>query len=163
MNFGSAPSEEILNHISYDPATGEFRRLLHASRAKAGDRADKRHSGGYMKVWVLGRVYQAHRLAWFFHYGEWPASIVDHENLDKCDNRIENLRLASPSGNAANSVARGRLLKGVTFHPLTQKYQAQIKKHGKNRYLGLFVSEVEAHAAYMAAAAELHGEFARAA
>ncbi|WPJ55995.1 hypothetical protein RCIP0099_00042 [Klebsiella phage RCIP0099] len=68
---------------------------------------------GYRRVtWdrgKLGRVREyAHRLVWFMHYGDIPEGLmVDHINLDRCDNRIENLRLVDKSGNAQNSKWKG--------------------------------------------------------
>lgn len=44
-----------------------------------------------------------HRLVWISAYGIPPnAEPLDHINRDRADNRIANLRLSSPLGNAAN-------------------------------------------------------------
>ena len=51
--------------------------------------------------------------------------------------------------------------KGVTYNKRLKKFQARIVLNNKRKYLGVFTTTEEAHAAYCAAATELHGEFAR--
>jgi hypothetical protein len=76
--------------VAYDPATGAITRK--------GKRSDS-VKGKYRIVGCKGGYTYAHRLAWRLHYGEWPASEIDHINGDSTDNRIENLRLADRAGN----------------------------------------------------------------
>ncbi|MBW0450883.1 HNH endonuclease [Paraburkholderia phenoliruptrix] len=89
--------------------------------------------------------------------------IVDHINGVKTDNRRSNLRICSKSENGYNQGAQRNNttgFKGVTVRKDSGRYMAQIRSRGKKIYLGLFDTAVEAHAAYCAAALELHGEFA---
>jgi hypothetical protein len=119
---------------------------------------------GYWHVGVDGDEYKAHRLAWLFVHGEWPAGRLDHENGDTADNRIANLRPVTHSQNIANSRLRRDStsgFKGVSFYTSAGKWGANINKDGRRHYLGLFNTPEEAHAAYCEAACELHGEFAR--
>jgi len=90
---------------------------------------------------------------------------TDHKNLNKLDNRKENLRLATKSGNASNSHVKScsrTKVKGVGLHSPTGLYRARITKNGKEHHLGLFNTIEEAGAAYAEAAPKHHGEFARA-
>lgn len=155
------PPSQILEFVSYDPATGIF---MWAKSPHplciAGTRADLSSPKGYMRVQFWGKSYLAHRLAVFFITGEWPAIQVDHRNRNRSDNRYDNLRRATSSQNQANCLGRGNLKKGVTRLP-TGKFQAQIKSDGKNHYLGSFSNEADAHAAYASAATHFFGEFAR--
>lgn len=91
---------------------------------------------------------------------------IDHISGQTLDNRASNLRLASSTENAGNAKLSKRNtsgLKGVTWHSVAKKWMGQISANGVYRYLGLFSTAAKAHEAYMKAAEELFGEFARAA
>lgn len=93
---------------------------------------------------------------------------VDHIDGNGLNNRRHgesgNLRLATVAQNAQNQSApcsnkSGK--KGVIWNKACQKWQAQIRKDGHLKYLGVFVDKISASAAYDAAAAGLFGDFAR--
>lgn len=96
-------------------------------------------------------VVTLHRLLMGFPEGK----IVDHINGNGLDNRLENLRLCTPSQNCMNARTKN---KGVSFH--NGKYRARIHVNKKSIFLGHFSTEWEAKAAYNIAAKEHHGEFA---
>ncbi|WP_231711576.1 HNH endonuclease [Xanthobacter dioxanivorans] len=153
---------ELANNIIYDPWTGDFFRTLRSGyRRGMPVKAGYVNSRGYFVIRFKNRVIQAHRVAWFIYYGLWPGGIIDHANGDKLDNRIGNLRIATPTQNNANMKAKGNKLKGSTFIRRIGKWQAQVKCDGKTHYLGLFDSEADAHKAYIRAATKLFGSFAR--
>jgi hypothetical protein len=87
---------------------------------------------------------------------------VDHRDNDGLNNRRSNLRLATGSQNRQNSASRigSSRFKGVSWHKAAGKWVAVIKTDRQQRYLGLFVNELDAARAYDAAARELFGEFA---
>lgn len=111
-------------------------------------------SDGYVTGVVEGRKTLLHRfltrvtdrLAW-----------VGHRNHDPRDNRMENLRICTPSQNNMN---RQMTAGGTYFHKVSGKWMAQITKDGKCQYLGEFWSRSEAVRAYCEAAGRIHGEFA---
>src|SRR5262245_21464631 len=148
-------SDQIRKFIDYDPLTGSFTRKF----GKGGNGG--KDVRGYIRLYVGGKRYYGHWLAWWFVHGEWPKRALDHINGNMADNRIANLRLATKQQNAANSKKKRTGLKGAHWHKGAKKWVAQIRCHPKFYYLGLFETEAEAHAAYCRAAAELHGEFAR--
>ena len=74
---------------------------------------------------------------------------VDHINRNPKDNRLINLRWSNASLNRLNSNA-----KGFSFNKHRNKYQARIKINGKQKYLGSFISYVNARNAYLEAKRE---------
>jgi hypothetical protein len=157
---------ELLQRLHYDPLTGLFTWLDPIKgRVVPGDRAGTT-KGGYVTIRFRRRIITAHRLAWFYVHGVFPAKLLDHINCDGRDNRLANLREATASGNGANrKVSRNNTsgLKGVHWAADCGRWCAQIRVHGKRRNLGYFSTKAEAGAAYQRAAMEAFGEFARAA
>ena len=150
--------KDIASVFNYNAKTGE----IHTARGRRV--GFKIKSQGYTAVWYEGRNVLAHRLAWFLTYGEWPNSNIDHINGDPSDNRLANLRLASPSENRANSRANKNNksgLKGVQFR--NGRWRAKITHGGCTRHLGVFDDPAQANAAYLSAAKAIYGEYARAA
>lgn len=160
--------QRLLEIMSYDPETGFFSPLVDVWKVKAGERAGGPHSRGYRRISVDGVRYFEHRLAWFYVNGSWPEHEIDHINCDKADNRICNLRAATPQQNSRNCPTRPHNktgLKGVHFYgskPTTKPWRARIHiDKGVVKTLGYFATKEEAHAAYVAASEKYHGEFAR--
>lgn len=98
-----------------------------------------------------------------------PGTFVDHKNGDRLDNRRSNLRLATPSQNAANrhlvwkSGRRLGTTLGVTHIPelnRTNPWWAYVNYKGKRHHLGYFPTEEEAAKVRRKAAVKLHGAFA---
>ena len=109
-------------------------------------------SGGTFKR--DGKFTKTHRAIWEAVNGPIPDGMwIDHINHDRSDNRIENLRLATPSQNAQNRWHNG-------YSKVGNKYKASIGVHGKKRHLGYYSNPYEAHGAYLIAKQELCGEFA---
>jgi hypothetical protein len=121
-------------------------------------------SRGYLLVSVGALVLRAHRVAWAMHFGTEPPKMLDHINGNGMDNRISNLRAATPAQNQSNRCVRRDSsigLKGVVLHRSTGKYRARLWIDGKFRSLGLHDTPEAAHAAYLAEAKREHGEYAR--
>lgn len=92
------------------------------------------------------------------------AECVDHIDGDTLNNRRSNLRLATLAQNTRNkrkSVRNKSGYKGVCQEKNPNRWRAQIQVNGHKQRLGGFDSPEEAHEAYIKAAKELHGEFAR--
>lgn len=156
--------EYVRSILSYEPETGNFIWLVGRDNnpPKIGDIAGHRNTRGYINIKILGKQYMGHRLAWFYTHSEWPNGQVDHINGNPSDNRILNLRIATPAQNRANAkLSRNNKigLKGVSRSK--KKWIAMIYRDYKPIILGRFDTPQEAHRAYVAAAHELHGEFAR--
>lgn len=89
-----------------------------------------------------------------------PGMVLDHINRDPLDNRLENLRLATPQENAYNRGPwKGRQYKGVSN--VRQGYfMARITVNGKVIYLGAGRDPERLADIYDAAAHLVAGEFA---
>lgn len=169
--------EYLRELFDYNPETGKFlwkaRPLSHFVSQRGCSTWNAQHAGreafitknsnGYLMASVDKRRIKAHRAAWAIHHGEWTHELIDHINGDPLDNRVVNLRLASPADNSRNQKIRrdNKIgLKGVYFHRAAGKYGAQIAVGGKPKHLGLFDTPEAAHEAYCKAAKEKHGSFA---
>lgn len=157
--------ERLLELVHYDPETGLMKWLRPTSnRVKAGHRAGSQAKNGYWQIKLDGKVYNFHRVAWFYVTGVWPDRWIDHENRDTADNRFANFRLSTISQNAGNMKRRvdnSTGFKGVQRK--RNKFSAEVRCNGVRHRLGVFNTPEEAHAAYFAAAQRLFGDFARAA
>lgn len=158
-------AERLRTAVRYDPENGKFYWLKSNNQSAiiGGEAGTIEPETGYVRFTVFGRKYQAHRLAWLYVYGEWPKNQIDHQNLDRSDNRISNLREATYLDNAANKRAfrSNRIgLKGVSKRP-DGMFWARIGIGNKVESIGLFDCPAAAHLAYIVKAAEYFGEFAR--
>jgi hypothetical protein len=155
-------AERLRELLSYNTETGVFTwRVSTNNRIRVGQVAGVLHDG-YVRVAVAKHRHLAHVLAWLHHYGRWPADQIDHINGDPSDNRIANLRECSHAQNAQNRKRRidnASGFKGV--HGCRQGWRATLRRGGRLMHLGYFKTPEAAHDAYLAAAEQHFGEFAR--
>lgn len=157
-----ASLEDLSVNINYDPATGALVwKCDQAARVHAGDLCGYLNEDGYRAVTFRRRRYRAARIAWLLTHGRWPEDEIDHINGNPADDRLCNLREATKRQNLLNRRRRSSApgLKGVS-PGRGGKFRAVIRLDGKQRHLGEFATPEAAHAAYVDAAKELHGEFA---
>lgn len=145
-----------MSPVDYCPKSGTFRR--------AGVKVGTVNTQGYVVVRHQNKLHLAHRLAWRLYYGADPDGHIDHIDGDRANNRICNLRVATPRQNATNCRQKKNAsapYKGITWDRAKKKWAAQIRINGKNKLLGRFDSPEAAHAEYARAAEKYHGAFAR--
>lgn len=149
----------------YDPFTGSLKwRTTKGSRAQAGSEVGYNHGPGYRRVEIDGVGYMVHRIIWCMVYREWPTFFVDHENLDKADNRLDNLRPATRSQNAYNrprACNNTSGVKGVSWHKQKQQWYARVAHAGKTVFAKAFDFLEDAERAVIAIRYKLHKEYAR--
>lgn len=164
MKINPLPPLEVLNTLlHYDPETGEFRwKQLRRNQISENSIAGHRHVSGYIHIKISGKVYKAHRLAYKMYYGIEPDDILDHIDMNRSNNRILNLRIATRSQNVANSKVRSHSLTGVKgVCCISNRFRARIRFDKKEIFLGSYQTLEEAKSAYDKAAKEYYGEFAR--
>lgn len=159
--------ERLREVLSYDAETGIFTWKKRISiRIVVGRVAGVPDKDGYIQIGIDGGKYKAHRLAWVYVTGGWPDGDIDHRNRVVDDNRFINLRPASRTLNNANMKKPKHNtsgLKGAYWNKKEKRWQAYIQVDKKHKYLGGYSTKEEAHAAYIVAANDSFGAYARAA
>ena len=131
---------------------------------KVGQRAGSPDKEGYRTVKLHGKAYREHRLIWLYMTGYMPERDVDHDNLDKADNRFDNLSLATNSQNQANTrkwATNTSGYKGVSWSKSKKRWRSCMKHEGKVVLQRYFKSKDDAHQVYCETAKKYRGEFGR--
>lgn len=152
-------ADRLRELVDYDKESGIFTWRLSRRRCRLGGIAGYTREDGYVFVRIDKRLYRAHRLAWLWSYGEFPALEIDHINRNPADNRLVNLREVDSSQNKQNIAARRDNrsgYKGVFKHSQTGRWVAQIQADGKAKHLGCFAMLEEASFVYQRAVAIVH-------
>lgn len=154
--------EELKELLHYDPDTGIFTWLKPSQGRRKNRIAGCLNNNGYRVIRINKKLYLAHRLSWLYMTGEFPINEIDHKNMNKNDNRWDNLRKATHSQNQMNSKKYKNCksgFKGVCWHKRDKKWEASIKKNGIQKHLGYFNTPEEASEVYKKAAKKIHGDF----
>ena len=110
--------DDVRDQFDYDPETGELTRK-HLRAMNLRPETGSLSNDGYLVVGINGRHELAHRLAWTWVHGAWPAKQLEHISGDKTDNRIANLRLRNPTPRV--ELTTDRLLEVIRYEPETGK------------------------------------------
>lgn len=135
-----------LQHLlHYDPLTGYWTWMNPLStRVRRGDPAGSTQTKGYRYIKIAGTSYIAARLAFLYMTGAWPEDEVDHENRIQWDDRWDNLKDSTRTGNNLNRVIIGPSgYPGVRKHSYNESWTASYK----NIYIGSYKTCDEAVAA----------------
>jgi len=134
--------KELLGLLDYDPLTGVFKWKVNCStQVKSGDIAGHMAKNGRIDIGLNGKLYKAHRLAWFYVYGYFPENNIDHIDRIPHHNWISNLREVSQicnmrnTGNNKNNVSG---VKGVSWYKATEKWKVQITINSRNYTVGYY-------------------------
>lgn len=150
-------ADDIIREIySYDSGTGW---IFRDDRMLSG----KSCKGGYLQINIFGKMVMAHRLAWFLYYGSWPSKLIDHINGNTSDNRIDNLREASPSDNQTNGRTRRDStsgIRGVSLRSRDNKWASYLDRNGRRVHSAQHASFLKAVQARRDAVLKHCGEFA---
>lgn len=173
---GVYPSKDVISkHLSYNPDTGEFVRLVADLDDYPGtDLARKRLRGiaircnrdrlpvgnidpasGYTSISLLGSVYRAHRLAMILMDKYVDGLQVDHINGVRNDNRACNLRMVTPAQNSYNRFRSGQ----VQYESDRRRWSARVQHNGKLIRIGRHLTRGLAMSAAIKWYMRHHGEY----
>lgn len=130
---------ELLEVLEYRPLTGDITYRVDTQRKVVGELATMQHIEGYLIVEIGKKQYLAHRLAWFMVHGAWPIQI-DHEDHNRTNNKLTNLRDVSSRENQLNTSISNNNTSGVTGVRLlpSGRYAAFITVNRKQLSLGTY-------------------------
>lgn len=156
-------AERVRELFNYDHDTGHLTHKIRlggrASVGKVAGSINKKR--GYRSVEIEDQQYVIHRVIWLYVHGSWPKNQIDHINGDRQDNRIANLREATPQENSWNigliSTNKSGYC-GVSIIKKTNLFAASVWRDGKRIHLGFFKSAEQASIVYQKAI-EFRGEF----
>jgi hypothetical protein len=152
----SISAKELQALLSYNPDTGKLRWLPRCISLFKDERAWKiwntRYANkeaftavvdgtGRRNGAVFGVNYQAHRVCWAVHHGEWPAQTIDHINGDPSDNRLCNLRDVSQEQQNRNLSIKATNTSGhpgVTKHTNANVWISRINLNKRTCHVGSF-------------------------
>jgi hypothetical protein len=149
--------EELKAYVRYDTDTGHLIRL--STGRTVGVSIKKRGGHRSFNIYVQKSCLQiyVHRAVWAVVHGSWPKYQIDHIDRDTSNNRIENLRDVPGGVNQQNRSPIGKVpYLGVRF--LRGKYEARIKKDGREIQVGTFSSAKAAAKARDRMAVALFGQ-----
>jgi hypothetical protein len=110
-------------------------------------------NGYYVAKWK-GKLYKYHRIIWVLNNNnDIPAGMdIDHIDGNPANNSLDNLRVVTRRENSSNKDKhRDGKLVGCYFNKHAKKWMSRIRINGKNKYLGYFKTEQEAHNVYVSA------------
>lgn len=121
------------------------------------------HSINYYTVHLTinnkGGVFLVHKLvagAFLSHNMTGNILVVNHKDFNKTNNNIENLEIVTNRENSNRKhLKHSSKYTGVSWYKPSKKWIVYIGINKKNKYLGLYENEYNAHLAYEKALAEL--------
>jgi hypothetical protein len=134
-----------------------------ASHIKVGDVVGTINKRGYVQVKFLCKRFYAHRLIYFMFNGYFPQE-VDHIDGNKTNNKIENLREATPAQNRHNrKISKNNTsgIKGVSWNKKENVWIAQCQVNKKNYFLGRYHDKEMARKIVQQFRNQHHHEYAR--
>lgn len=153
----------IKSILHYDPETGVFTWSELLNRRSKIKIAGRPNGNGHIQIFIRGKMYMAHRLAFLYMTGSLPEKVVDHINRDRSDNSWKNLRSSDYSQNCCNITDRKDNTsgcRGVFWRKESQKWRVIVVKNKKRMNLGSYEDFELAELIAKEARVKYHGEFA---
>ena len=137
---------EYLHH-NYEYSDGELLRRFDYKQWKKGHSVGSISKRGYKILFLLGKFWGIHQLIFVYHHGYLP-NLIDHEDTDKLNNRVENLRDLDKIGNALN-ISGPHVDNRAGFLGVTKRESGRYSARFRSKSLGTFDTPEEAHEAYL--------------
>jgi len=152
-----ATFERVDSFIRYVPLTGKFYWKVSRGPGAIDSEAGCRNKvTGYVYITIDGKSYGAHQVAHLLMTGHWPIGEPDHANLDRADNRWENIcdlvTESEQKGHRDTPRNNTSGFKGVYWAKQAKKWRAQIQVRKNHILLGYFDDLREAALVHDAAA-----------
>tara|TARA_R110001599_G_scaffold285705_1_gene488073 strand:+ start:284 stop:769 length:486 start_codon:yes stop_codon:yes gene_type:complete len=94
----------------------------------------------------------------FFNYNKSSGFIIDHIDNNPLNNNIDNLQIITQRENCSkDKKGYSSNYVGVSFDKRRNKWVSQIQINGKDKFLGRFISELEASKSYQNKLKEING------
>ncbi len=108
MNNEILTQAELKDIVEYNKDTG----IMTRNGKVIGGKITKHDR--FLKATIKGKRYKIHQLAWIYEYGKMPTYQIDHDNGDRNDNGIRNLRDITQADNNKNAAMRKDNISGCT-------------------------------------------------
>jgi hypothetical protein len=125
----------------YDPSTGTFTWIVPRRKCSVGAIVGSKETRGYLVAKIDYQRYYVHRLAWLYMTGDWPVDEIDHIDMNKSNNKWENLRSVSTKQNMENvglKKSNRTGVTGVSWSKTHGYWLARIKHNYKSITIGYF-------------------------
>lgn len=143
--------------LDYSIVSGRFYRI------STGKQVGTITNHGYVRIMIDGQNHMAHRLAWLWVTGSWPAVAIDHDNVNRANNGFHNLREATKAQNGHNEGIRRNNtsgVKGVRFNKTNECWDACVRLNYVRHTKSGFSTSAEAAQWVCGKRETLHGSFA---
>ena len=149
--------EYLKTILNYNPESGNFIWIIVYKKCLIGIKAGTlNNKDGYIHIKINKKLYQAHRLAWFYMTGSWPVNQIDHIDRNRINNIFNNLRDTTHNGyNRGEYNTNTSGYKGV-YLIKSGRYSSSIYFESKLKHLGTFNTPEEAAKAYQEAKIKYH-------
>jgi hypothetical protein len=158
-------AEYVRSILDYIPEMGIMIWKVGGKGKRIGDEAGSlRKKDGRWIIGIGHKTYLRARLAWLHFYGEWPEHDVDHRNLVRSDDWIDNLRDAPRCWNLVNTDKRDHNKSGykwVYYKKDKKNWAADLRFGKKRKRLTGFNCPTAAYFAACRESRRLQGEYSR--
>ena len=120
------PSKQELESIFKYRNDGQL--IWKDMKGKKRPEAGFNNGRGRYRIQIEDTTYYRSILVWIYHNGDFDDALqIDHVNLIKKDDRIENLRVVSASQNAKNKIPKSNTdLVCISYHKCSNNYMVSV-------------------------------------